>query len=52
MNRRNGKLSGSWINWYSNGNKNEEGIYKDGKKKEVFGMAGLEMVKRNIAVNI
>ena len=36
MNRRNGKLSGSWINWYSNGNKNEEGIYKDGKKGGVW----------------
>ena len=36
MNRRNGKLSGSWINWFSNGNKNEEGIYKDGKKGGVW----------------
>ena len=31
MNRRNGELSGSWINWFSNGKKNEEGIYKNGK---------------------
>ena len=36
MNKRNGKLSGSWINWYSNGNKNEEGIYKDGKKGGIW----------------
>ena len=36
MNRRNGQLSGSWINWYSNGNKNEEGIYKEGEKGGVW----------------
>ena len=28
MNRRNGELSGSWISWFANGKKNEEGIYK------------------------
>ena len=32
INRRNGELSGSWIKWYSNGKKNEEGIYKNGEK--------------------
>ena len=32
INRRNGELSGSWIKWYSNGKKCEEGVYKYGKK--------------------
>ena len=32
LNRRNGELSGSWIEWYANGRKSEEGVYKYGKK--------------------
>ena len=32
VNRRNGELSGSWIKWYANGKKDEEGVYKYGKK--------------------
>ncbi|MBA64803.1 MAG: hypothetical protein CMG55_03275 [Candidatus Marinimicrobia bacterium] len=36
INRRNGKLSGSWIKWYSNGKKAEEGIYKNGKKGGIW----------------
>ena len=32
INRRNGELSGSWIKWYSNGKKSEEGVYKYGEK--------------------
>tara|TARA_Y100001934_G_C12378759_1_gene790926 strand:- start:1992 stop:4079 length:2088 start_codon:yes stop_codon:yes gene_type:complete len=32
INRRNGELSGSWIKWYGNGKKCEEGVYKYGKK--------------------
>ena len=32
INRRNGELSGSWIKWYANGVKCEEGVYKYGKK--------------------
>ena len=31
-NKYKGKLSGSYISWYSNGKKKEEGSYKDGKK--------------------
>ena len=36
INRRNGKLSGSWIKWFSNGKKSEEGIYKNGKKGGIW----------------
>ena len=32
INRRNGELSGSWIKWHANGKKDEEGLYKYGKK--------------------
>ena len=32
INRRNSQLSGSWIKWYANGKKKEEGVYKYGKK--------------------
>ena len=32
INRRNGELSGSWIQWYANGKKSEEGVNKYGKK--------------------
>ena len=32
INKRNGRLSGSWIMWFTNGKKGEEGFYKDGKK--------------------
>ena len=32
LNRRNGELSGSWIKWYANGKKSEEGVYKYDKK--------------------
>ena len=32
INRRNNQLSGSWIKWYANGKKKEEGVYKYGKK--------------------
>jgi len=32
INKRNGDLSGSWIMWYANGKKGEEGFYKNGKK--------------------
>ena len=35
-NRRNGELSGSWIKWYSNGKKKEEGVYKYGKKGGIW----------------
>ena len=32
INKKDGKLSGFWINWYSNGKKREEGSYKNDKK--------------------
>ena len=36
INRRNGELSGSWIKWYANGKKSEEGVYKYGKKGGIW----------------
>ena len=30
--KRNGVLDGQWTRWYKNGNKAEEGKYKDGKR--------------------
>lgn len=32
INKKDGKLAGFWISWYSNGKKREEGFYKDNKK--------------------
>ncbi len=36
INRRNGELSGSYIKWYTNGKKCEEGVYKYGRKGGVW----------------
>ena len=51
INRRNGELSGSWIKWYSNGKKSEEGVYKYGEKG-VFGQVGMRMRLKNIKQDI